>query len=178
MSGEQSLRITISINQSFCHKNFEIQQWYVITKFYVNNMTVYKRAIYEIKKHSQVKVILVFTIESVSSFFLINYIYTTHGIVVKLDDVRTRNRSFGCWTLCSSPYVRYATHTINMCCQKENRLVIVLFAANDGNHFHHWTFSYLLSISACAFDLTILFLWRKFHLEKVYQSMLDCYENC
>ena len=35
---------------------------------------------------------------------------------LKLDDVRTRNRCFGCWTLCSSHYVRYPTHTISNCC--------------------------------------------------------------
>ena len=56
--------------------------------------------IYEIKKHSQVKVILAFTIESVSSCFLIHYICTIHVIVVKVDDVRTRNIVF--WIL---PYV-------------------------------------------------------------------------
>ena len=46
--------------------------------------------IYKIKKHSQIKVILAFTIESVSSCFLIHYIYTIHTTVVKVDDVRTR----------------------------------------------------------------------------------------
>ena len=56
-------------------------------------MTVYMCDIYEIKKYAQVKAILAFTIESVSSCFLINYIFAIHAIVVKLDDVRKRNRS-------------------------------------------------------------------------------------
>ena len=47
-------------------------------------MTVYMCDIHEIKKHAQVKVILAFTTESLSSCFLIHY-------VVTLDDVRTRN---------------------------------------------------------------------------------------
>ena len=67
----------------------------VITMFCVNNMAVYNCNIYEIKKHFQVKAIIAFTIESVSSCFLIHYIYTIHAIVVKLDDVRTRSRCFG-----------------------------------------------------------------------------------
>ena len=54
-------------------------------------MTVYMCDIHEIKKHAQVKVILAFTTESVSSCFLIHYICTIHAIVVTLDDVRTRN---------------------------------------------------------------------------------------
>ena len=54
-------------------------------------MTVYMCDIHEIKKHAQVKVILAFTTESVSSSFLIRYIHTIHAIVVNLDDVRTRN---------------------------------------------------------------------------------------
>ena len=55
--------------------------------FHINNMAVYMCDIYEIKRHSQVKAILAFTIKSVSSCFSIHYIYTTHAIVVKLDDV-------------------------------------------------------------------------------------------
>ena len=54
-------------------------------------MTVYMCDIHEIKKHAQVKVILAFTTESVSSCFLIRCIHTIHAIVVNLDDVRTRN---------------------------------------------------------------------------------------
>ena len=46
--------------------------------FRVNNVTVYKCDIYEIKKHSQVKAILAFMIESLSSSFVINYIYTMY----------------------------------------------------------------------------------------------------
>ena len=68
-------------------------------------MTVYTCDIYEIKEHSQVKVVLAFTIESVSSCFLIHFIYTIHVIVVNRDDVRTRNKCFCCRTFCSSHYV-------------------------------------------------------------------------
>ena len=64
-------------------------------------MTVYMCDIYKIKKLSQVKAILAFMTESGSSWFLIHYIYTTHAIVIKLDDVRTRNRNV-LWNL---PYV-------------------------------------------------------------------------
>ena len=119
-------------------------------------MTVYKCDIYEIKKHFQVKAILTFTIDSVRSCFLIHYIYTTHTIVVKLDDVRTRNRCYGCWTFCSSHYVRYSTHTINIWFQKKNRLVVVPFAANNvfrimeitftTGYFIFFQFRHLLSI--------------------------------
>ena len=55
-------------------------------------MTVYLSDIHEIKKHAQVKAILAFTIEYVSSCFFIHYINTIHAIVVKLD-VTTRNRN-------------------------------------------------------------------------------------
>ena len=79
----------------------------------------------------KVKAMLAFTIESVSSwFFLIHCIYTTHAIIVKLD-VTTRNMCFRWWTLYLSHYVRHPTHTINICCQKENKLVVVPFTAND-----------------------------------------------
>ena len=90
-SGEWSITITVSTNQSFCYNNFEIQYWYVITKFHVNNMTIYMCDIHEIKKYAQVKVVLTFMIESVRSCFLIHYTYTIHAIVVKNDDIRTRN---------------------------------------------------------------------------------------
>ena len=90
--GVQSLTIIVSTNESFCHNNFEIQQWYVIITFNVNSMTVYKCHIYEIKKYSQVKAILTFTFESAS---------------LKLDDVRTRNSCFACLSPCSSHYGRY-----------------------------------------------------------------------
>ena len=56
-SGEQSIMITVSANQSFCYK-FEIQYRHVITKFHVNTKTVYMCDIDETKKHSQVKAIL------------------------------------------------------------------------------------------------------------------------
>ena len=39
--------------------------------------------IHKIKEHAQVKAILVFMVKSVSSCFLIDYIYTIHAIVVK-----------------------------------------------------------------------------------------------
>ena len=82
--------------------------------------------IYEIKKHSQVKVIHGSTTDSISSCFLIHYLH-----YIKLGGVRTKNRCFGCWTLFSSHYVRCFTYTINICCQKESRLVAVPFLAND-----------------------------------------------
>ena len=59
-------------------------------------MTAYKWDIYEIKEHSQVKGILAFAIEPLSSSFLIHYICSTHTIVLKLDDNRTKNKYFGC----------------------------------------------------------------------------------
>ena len=64
-----------------------------MTKFHVNNMAVYMGNILKIKKHAQVKAILALEIEFLSSCFLIHYMYTVHTIVVKLDDVRTRNRN-------------------------------------------------------------------------------------
>ena len=57
-SGEESVTITVSANQSFCYSKFEIQQRHVITKFHVNTKTVYMCDIDETKKHSQVKAIL------------------------------------------------------------------------------------------------------------------------
>ena len=56
-------------------------------------MTVYIGDIHEIKKQAQMKAMLAFMIGSVSSCFLIHYIYTIQIIVIKLDDVRTRNRN-------------------------------------------------------------------------------------
>ena len=47
--------------------------------------------IHEIKKNAQVKAILAFTIDHLQ--FLIHYMYTIYAIVVKLDDVRTRNKN-------------------------------------------------------------------------------------
>ena len=91
--GKRSITVTVSTNQNVCYNHFEIQRRSVITKFHVSNMTVYMSEIYEIKNYAQVKARLAFTIESVSSCFLINYIFAIHAIVVKLDDVRKRNRS-------------------------------------------------------------------------------------
>ena len=140
-------------------------------------MTVYMCDIYVIKKHSQVKVILAFTVKSLSSCFFIHYIYNTHVIVVNLEYARTIKKFCDCWNLCSFHYVRYPTHTINICFHKENRLVVVPFAANGVFRimeitFIHLDIFYFLSISAPAFDLTVLFLWCKFHCQKVYRSML------
>lgn len=42
------------------------------------------------KKHSQIKAIYTFEIESVSLWFLNHYIYITDAIVIKLHDARTR----------------------------------------------------------------------------------------
>ena len=39
------------------------------------------------------------------------------------------------------------------------------------------TFSYLLSISASEFVLHVLLVWIKLHPQKVYQSMLGCYQK-
>ena len=72
---------------------------------------------------------------------------------------------FGCWTLFTSHYVRYPTHTINFCCQKKSRLVVLSFAANDvftimevtftTRHFLiFFQFRYLLSVrSYCSYDI-------------------------
>ena len=72
---------------------------------------------------------------------------------------------FGCWTLFTSHYVRYPTHTINFCCQKKSRLVALPFAANDvftimevtftTRHFLiFFQFRYLLSVrSYCSYDI-------------------------
>ena len=103
---------------------------FAITKFRVNNTTIYKCIIYEIKKHSQVKALLDFTIEPVSNSYFILYIYTIQVIVVKLDDGRT-SMCFGCWTLCSFYYVRFPVQTINIVCQKGNMVAVVPFAADD-----------------------------------------------
>ena len=43
-------------------------------------MTIYKCYMYEIKNQNQVKAMLVFTFEFVSSCCFIHYIYTTHTI--------------------------------------------------------------------------------------------------
>ena len=139
----------------------------VITKFRVTNMTVYKCIIYEIKKHSLVTAILAFKIESLRSCFLICYIYITHTIAVKVDDVKTRNMCFCCWSLCSSHYIIYPTHTINTCCQKENRLVVIPFAANilrimeitftSGNFVILFQFWHLLSIwPYCSYGVNFI----------------------
>ena len=40
-------------------------------------------------------------------------------------------RCSGCWTLCLVHYIRCPTDTINICCQKENRFLVVPFKAND-----------------------------------------------
>ena len=109
-------------------------------------MTVYKYNICEIKKYSQVKLILAFTIDFVRSCSLIHYIYTIHTILLNLDDVRTKNRFFGCLILCSS--------TINICCQKENRLDFVPFAANDVFRIMEITFTSFDFIICFQFDRT------------------------
>ena len=53
-------------------------------------------------QHAQVKAILTFTIESASCCFFVHYICSVHAIIVKLDDVRTRNRNFLNSVTCSS----------------------------------------------------------------------------
>ena len=103
---------------------------FAITKFRVNNTTIYKCIIYEIKKHSQVKALLDFTIEPVSNSYFILYIYTIQVIVVKLDDGRA-SMSFGCWTPCSFYYVRFPSQTINIFCQKRIMVAVVPLSADD-----------------------------------------------
>ena len=121
--------------------------------------------------------VLDFTVKSVTSCSLIHYFYTTHANIVELHDVRIKSKFFRCRTLCWSHYVKYTTHTINICYQKENRLVVVPFTANDVFKMMEITFiprvfSYLLSILASA--LTVLLLWHKFPHQKIYQWMSGC----
>ena len=141
-------------------------------------MTVYKCNIYEIKKYSQLRVILVFKIELVSGCFFICYINTTNVIVVKLDDVRTRNKCFVCWTFCLSHYVIPHWYYQNLLSEGRQACCCTICSKwslkNNGNQFHPTTFSYLLSISALDFNLTALFPWSKFHLQKIYSLMLGC----
>ena len=102
--GEQSLTITLSTNQSFSHKNFEIQWWYVVTKFRANNTTVYKC---DQKTFSSKRDTCFYDRACKAMFFDPLYLH-------RVED----------------NYVRYPTHTIKICCQKGNRLVVVPFAAN------------------------------------------------
>ena len=75
---------------------------------------------------------MAFTIESVYNSVLIYYIYTTHAIVVKLDNVRTRREAV---VLVAKSFVLLITlRTLllfNICCLKENRLAVVPFATNE-----------------------------------------------
>ena len=64
----------------------------------------------------QEKKLVFFTTESLSTCFLIHYIYTNQATVVNLADVRTKNKCFGCWILCSSCYIKSPTHIINIYC--------------------------------------------------------------
>ena len=79
-------------------------------QFNVKNVTVYMCDIHEIKKHTQLKAILAFTIESLYNWFLIHHIYTIHAIVTKVDDVRTRNDFWSdLWILsCVHQYIAQA----------------------------------------------------------------------
>ena len=106
-------------------------------KFSNHNIAIYKCDICEIKKYSQVKAILAFTIESVSRYFLIYYIYTTHSIFVSLMMLGQETgvlvaENFLHLIMLDTPLILILiTHTINIYWQKENRLVVVPFAAND-----------------------------------------------
>ena len=129
--------------------------------------------------------ILTFMIDSLSSCFFIYYIYTIHSTVVKLGDVRTRNRCFGCWTLCLSYYLRSPTHTINICCEKENKVVVKLFAANEvftiieitftPRHFLiFFQFQYLLSVWLyCSYSLNSII--KKF-IDECWAADKNCRE--
>ena len=146
-------------------------------------MTVYKCSLCEIRKYSQLRGIVVFTIESVSGCFLICYINTTLAIVLKLMNVRTRNQCFSYSIFYLSDYVRFSRYlcfshySYNQILLLEERQTCCYSICNkwsfknNGNQFQPSTFSYLLSILAFAFSLTALFLWSKFHLQKVYSSM-------
>ena len=133
---------------------------------------------HEIKKHSQAKLILAFTIDSVSSCFLTHYIYTTHMIVVKLDDIRTRNRCFVSWTFFCLIWLDVSR--IPSTFLSRRRTGLLWYYLQQIMFLELWkslsflTFSYLHSISASAFELTVPFLWRKFHPQKVYWAMLGC----
>ena len=143
-------------------------------------MTVYTWSFFEIRKYSQLRAIIVFTIESVSGCFLICYINTTLAIVVKLKNVRTRNQCFAYWIFYLSDYVRFSHYVCFFHYSYDQILLLegrqTCFRTicskwslkNNGNQFRPSTFSYLLSILAFAFSLTALFLWSKFHLQKVY----------
>ena len=47
------------------------------------------------------------------------------------DCLQVQKLCLGCWTLSSPFYIRYPTHIINICWEKDNRFVAVPFAAND-----------------------------------------------
>ena len=164
--------ITVSTNQSFYHNNFESQQFCVITKFRVSNMTHYRSKIYEIMKDSPVKTILAFWIESGKSYFCIYYIYMIHAIAVKLDDLRTKNRCFNCSILCSYQYVRY--HTINICFQNVNRLAEVPLAANGVFRILEITFIPRHFLIFCQF-LHILSIWPygSYGLSFIFKNIIN-----
>ena len=148
-------------------------------------MTVYKCSLCEIRKYSQLRGIVVFTIESVSGCFLICYINTTLAIVLKLMNVRTRNQCFAYSIFYLSDYVRFTHYVWFSHCSYSQILLLEERQTcccticskwsfkNNGNQSHPSTFSDLLSILAFAFSLTALFLWSKFHLQKVYSSMVS-----
>ena len=148
-------------------------------------MTVYKCSFYEIRKYSELRVIVVFTIESASGCFLICYINTTLAIVVKLKNVKTRNQCFAYWIFYLPDYVRFS-HYVCFSHYSYNQILLLegrqtccyticskWSFKNNGNQFHPSTFSYLLSIVAFAFSFTALYLWSKFHLQKAYSSMVS-----
>ena len=148
-------------------------------------MTVYKCSFYEIRKYSQLRAIVVFMIESVSGCFLICYINTTLAIAAKLKNVRARNQCFAYSIFYLSDYVTFSHY---ICLSHYSYSQILLLEGrqtccyttcskwsfkNNGNQYNPSTFSDLLSILAFAFSLTALFLWSKFHLQKVYSSMVS-----
>ena len=126
-------------------------------------MTVHMCDIYGIKKYSQVEPIIAFTIEPISSCFLIHYIYTVHAIVVKSDDVRPRNRKVF-WIF---SYVhQYLVKLVWKYCLKWFIQVI-----NNSNLMASISFLLFLLLA----DLNIPFLYRQTWWDHVHCDLLSFY---
>ena len=150
-------------------------------------MTIYNIDIYEISSKGD---ICFYDWISKKRFFGLLCLH--HPCHVKLDGFRTRNRCLGCWTLSSSHYVRYPTHTTNICCQKENRLVVIPFAANDvfrimeitftsGHFLIFFQFWHLLSIwPYCSYGVnsvrSFLRIWSHLMKKSLMENFIFCVE--
>ena len=110
-------------------------------------------------------------IESVYNSVLIYYIYTTHAIVVKLDNVRIRREAVVLVAKSFVLLITLRTLLLSSTFDVWRRTGLLSYS-----HFHSWTFSYLLSILASAFDLSVLFIQRKFHPKRSYRPILGCYK--